>query len=142
MQRLLAVRNAVGTYHCAAIMFSTERTPRMLERRYPTLYAAQMMISTGDLISVDIGIIRASNGAPCQREHALPEVMAYAARRGIHHISFHDAGDQLMEEVGIWEMTCPEGHDIFVENLGTAIGWYHVIDSAVIEEIYHLPKVA
>lgn len=142
MQRLIAVRNPFGTYYCGVVTYSNHRTKRVLEERYPTLYAAQMMISGGDLISIDVGPLRARNRHCCEREHTLPQIMERAAAGNIHHLSFYDKGDALMEEVGMWEMTCPAGQSIFVENIANAAGWYHIIDAQIICEQMLLPKAA
>lgn len=138
MQRLIAVRTPQGTYdkrgtyNCSVITFASDRTKGILDTQYATSYAAHVLVSGGNLLTIDNGPIRPFNNAPCVHEQSLVDVMQRATENNIHHISFFDRGQALLKEIGDWNMTCTieeTGDDLFIENIATAHRWYHLLDA-------------
>jgi hypothetical protein len=132
---MIAIRTATG-YRSARIEYDGDDIVPTLESEWRSHLALLSLISGGDMLSLKTtGAIRVSNRKPARAEASLAELLADCTAEGIHSISIHDKHEHTLDEFGEWNMTCSDGEDLFLENVGDDGRWYHFIDGARIQEI-------
>jgi len=132
---MIAIRTATG-YRSARIEYDSDAILETLETDWRSHLALLSLISGGDMLSLtEAGAIRASNRRSARAEASLAELLADCTAEGIHSISIHDKHEHTLDEFGEWNMECPDGKDLFLENVGDDGRWHHFIDGTRIQEI-------
>lgn len=142
MARMIAIKMIAG-YRAARLEYDTDEVISTLEDNWNGHITVHVMIADGDMLSLSRGgPMRVSNRRIARAAMTLQELIALANKEGIHRLSIYDEGEGTLDEYADWNMTCESGDDLFIENIATAGPWHHIIDGAMVHQIFSKPKAA